>query len=130
MPPYKGGKGEFVMSLPKKLALLVVPAVALALGAASTATAAEHGHGFVAHEVHWDHHYYHYGHHDHLFIGPRIVIGGYLPAPLVITPSVVSVFYRVGPVAPWTVYGTYGTFEDAQAVSLTLQTSGYQVFVR
>ena len=120
------------MSLPKKLALLVVPAVALALpvSAASTASAAEHGHNVAAHEVHWDHHFYHYGHHDHLFIGPRVVIGGYVPSPLIVTPSVVSVFYRVGPVSPWTVYGTYATVADAQAVSLTLQTSGYQVFIR
>ncbi|HEY2148358.1 MAG TPA: hypothetical protein VGH32_10500 [Pirellulales bacterium] len=120
------------MSLPKKLALLIVPAVALALplSAATTATAAEHGHGHVAHEVHWDHHDWHFGHHERVFVGPRVVIGGYVPAPVVVTPSVVSVFYRVGPVAPWTVYGTYGTFADAQSVSLSLQTSGYQCFIR
>jgi len=120
------------MSLPKKLALLIVPAVALALslGATSTATAAEHGHKVVAHDVHWDHHFYHYGHHDHVFVGPRVVVGGYVPSPVLVSPPVVSLFYRVGPTAPWAIYGSYGTFADAQAVSLSLQTSGYQVFIR
>ncbi len=121
------------MSIAKKLALFVLPAVALALPlmATTSAQAYDHHERFerrVYHPwVHYDHHGY-----DHLRIVPQVVLSPVAPITVGVGVAVqpVSVFYRYTPASPWVVYASYGTLTDAQLAANSLTASGLQVFIR
>ena len=105
----------------------------LPLAAASSAQANDHGHieHHDGHDRHWGYdHFVHFGHHDHVFVEPRVYIGGYAPLPAVVPAPTVNVYYRVGPTSPWVVYGSFGGYGAAQVAVQSLQGYGYQCFIR
>jgi hypothetical protein len=126
---------SFVMSLARKLALSILPALALALPLAAASSAQANEHGRVErhddHEDHWSYdHSVHFTHHDHVFVDRHVFIGGYAPVPVVVATPTVSLYYRVGPTSPWIVYGSFGGYGGAQVAAQSLQGYGYQCFIR
>ena len=123
------------MSIAKKLALLVLPAVVLVLplSAASSAQAYDHhyDHDHYGHVVHYDH----FGYWPHVsprfVVSPRIVIGSTVPlATGVVTVQPVSVFYRTNVLSPWVSYGSFSFAADAQVAADSLRVRGLEVFIR
>jgi hypothetical protein len=123
------------MSIAKKLALLVLPAVALMLPltAASSAQAYDHHdhHDYHGHVVHYDHFGYWPYVARRVVVSPQIVIGPTLPLTTgVVTVQPVSVFYRTNVLSPWLSYGSYSFAADAQVAADSLRLRGLEVFIR
>lgn len=123
------------MSIAKKLALLILPAVALALplSAASSAQAYDHHdhHDYHGHVVHYDHFGFWPYVSRRVVVSPQIVIGPTLPlATEVVTVRPVSVFYRANALSPWVSYASYGLMADAQVAADSLRLRGLEVFIR
>jgi hypothetical protein len=126
---------SFVMSITRKLALSILPALALTLPLAAASSAQANDHGRVehhdGHDRHWSYdHSVHFTHHDHVFVDRHVFIGGYAPVPVVVSAPTVSLYFRVGPTTPWIVYGSFGGYGDAQIAAQSLQVNGYQCFIR
>jgi hypothetical protein len=123
------------MSIARKLALSILPALALALplSAATSAQAHEHDH-FEHHHGYDGHasydHYVHYGHSEHVFVDRHVYVGGYTPAPVIVTVPRVNLYYRTCPTVPWLVYGGFGGYGDAQIAAQSLQGRGFEIFIR
>src|SRR6266852_3702669 len=121
------------MSILRKLALSIFPAVALALplSAASSAQAHDHGHVAISFGHHWgyDHHVY-YTHLDPVFVDRRVFIGGYAPIPVIVSAPTVSVYYRTCPTEPWLVYGSFRGYTGAEIAAARLQGLGFEFFIR